>query len=410
MYFLYNLSINRKVKYLEKDSKNGTSEFLYYTWLDSLSNGIIVLSKSERKLLFINQRVKKDIILIEFVEQYQLCRYKNQNKCHNKEVCNCKVCIINKLMDKVVENKQSQYLDSFIFKNKYTISLKIIETGEFFIIEILKIQKEDLKNQILLTYFNKTSDMIFYKNQNLEYCFVNDEYLKFFKLNSEDEIIGKTDKELMSNELFKYCRKSDLETIGNGYYYSYEKSNEKNYQVKKEFIHGGILGIIKDITNEKKLEEIIKIDTLTGLYSRRYFNDTIKKIYKDEKKVYLILIDLDDLRKINNTFGHVRGDKYLRKLGDILREFPKIQFFRIGGDEFGGITDISKDQLETILEMIFKKINTTNLIPKLSISVGVGKINLKNTFLTNYSDIDKILYKVKESGKNNFEFKGEHEE
>ena len=42
--------------------------------------------------------------------------------------------------------------------------------------------------------------------------------------------------------------------------------------------------------------------------------------------------------------------------------------------------------------------------------MGIGKLNLKKSFLTNYSDIDKVLYKVKENGKNNFEFKGEHEE
>ena len=410
MYFLYNLSINKKTKYFEKDSKNGTSEFLYYSWLDSLSNGIIVLNKNERKLLFINQSIKKDIVLIEFVEQYQLCRYKNQNKCQNKEICNCKVCVLNKLIDKVFENKQPQYLDSFIFKTKYSISLKIIEAGEVFILEVLKVDKKELKNQILLTYFNKTTDMIFYKNQNLEYSFVNNEYLKFLNLNIEDEIIGKTDKELMDNNLFEHCRRSDLKTIENGFYYSYEKNNGKNYQVRKEFIHGGILGIIKDITNEKQLEERVKVDTLTEVYSRNYFNDVVKKIYEEKKEAYLILIDLDDLRKINNTFGHVIGDKYLRKLGNVLKEFPKVQFFRIGGDEFGGITDISRSQLEITLKIIFEKINALSLIPKLSISIGIGKIDLKNSFLTNYSEIDKILYKVKENGKNNFEFRGESEQ
>ena len=260
-----------------------------------------------------------------------------------------------------------------------------MEVGEFFILEVLKVDKKELKNQILLAYFNKTTDMIFYKNQNLEYCFINDEYLKFFKLNTEDEIIGKTDKELIDNDLFEHCYWSDLKTIENGFYYSYEENNGKNYQVRKEFIHSGILGIIKDITNEKQLEEIIKVDTLTGVYSRNYFNDTVKKIYKEKKEVYLILIDLDDLRKINNVFGHVRGD------------------------EFAGITDISKNQLEITLKMIFEKINTLSLIPKLSISIGVGKIDLKNSFLTNYSEVDKILYKVKEDGKNNFEFRGELE-
>ncbi|MGL5368887.1 MAG: hypothetical protein ACRDAG_11345 [Cetobacterium somerae] len=78
------------------------------------------------------------------------------------------------------------------------------------------------------------------------------------------------------------------------------------------------------------MKEIIKVDILTWVYNHNYFNDIVKINYEERKEGYLILIDLDDLRK----------------LGEALKEFSNIQFFRIGGDEFVGITDISKSKLE----------------------------------------------------------------
>ena len=72
------------------------------------------------------------------------------------------------------------------------------------------------------------------------------------------------------------------------------------------------------------------MDILTWVYNHNYFNDIVKINYEERKEGYLILIDLDDLRK----------------LGEALKEFSNIQFFRIGGDEFAGITDISKSKLE----------------------------------------------------------------
>jgi diguanylate cyclase (GGDEF)-like protein/PAS domain S-box-containing protein len=105
-----------------------------------------------------------------------------------------------------------------------------------------------------------------------------------------------------------------------------------------------IQAIVRDTTDEKRAEEALKtmslVDDLTGLYNRRGFlalaAQEIKTINRMKQKIYLIYVDLDDLKKINDTFGHLAGDKALINMARILRgsfRGPDI-LARIGGDEF----------------------------------------------------------------------------
>ena len=108
-------------------------------------------------------------------------------------------------------------------------------------------------------------------------------------------------------------------------------------------------------------------------------------------------------------YGHLKGDNYLSLLANILKENHKATFFRIGGDEFAVLIKCEGNRncieyIEKIFTEIFnalEKINST-LTPKLSISVGIKKIDLNKDYLINYEETDKLLYKVKESGKNSF--------
>jgi diguanylate cyclase (GGDEF)-like protein/PAS domain S-box-containing protein len=105
-----------------------------------------------------------------------------------------------------------------------------------------------------------------------------------------------------------------------------------------------IQAIVRDITDGKRAEEALKamslVDDLTGLYNRRGFltlaSQEIKSIDRMKQKIYLIYVDLDDLKHINDTFGHLAGDQALIDTARILRgsfRSPDI-LARIGGDEF----------------------------------------------------------------------------
>ena len=77
-------------------------------------------------------------------------------------------------------------------------------------------------------------------------------------------------------------------------------------------------------------------------------------------------------------------------------------FFRIGGDEFAGLIDISKTSPEIVLKSIFEKINSIDINPKISISVGCKRFFLDKTYIENYDEVDNLLYEAKKKGKNKF--------
>lgn len=144
-------------------------------------------------------------------------------------------------------------------------------------------------------------------------------------------------------------------------------------------------------------------DSLTQLFNRNRFNKEIEKIYNNQLESYcLALIDLDNLRELNNKYGHMKGDMYLSKVGEILKKYEKVNFFRIGGDEFAGIINFEKNNIDELFKNIIEEMNYLQWHPKLSISVGVARINLKKTYLENYENVDNLLYIAKSKGKNRY--------
>lgn len=124
-------------------------------------------------------------------------------------------------------------------------------------------------------------------------------------------------------------------TLGDGIHYIKIKNSES--QAKK-------IGLAEDITNSvlerRLLERERDYDLLTGLRNRRAFIRKMNKLFGagDEvlKKAALIMIDLDNLKQINDTYGHDTGDKYIRKAADAFRSYSpeSAVLARISGDEF----------------------------------------------------------------------------
>src|SRR6056297_2302327 len=103
----------------------------------------------------------------------------------------------------------------------------------------------------------------------------------------------------------------------------------------------GFLGIGLDITKRKQKEEEIKrlsfYDQLTELYNRRYFENELKRLDKSRQLPIIIIVgDMDNLKNINDNYGHKKGDEFIKKTGDILNNSVRKEnvVARIGGDEF----------------------------------------------------------------------------
>ena len=119
---------------------------------------------------------------------------------------------------------------------------------------------------------------------------------------------------------------------------------ETRYLKIEEINRGGnVFGVVIDMTetvrHRKQLEEERDIDLLTGLYNRRGAEARLTPLFADPAAMThgaLVMLDADELKIVNDRYGHDDGDRYLRKVADVLGQFPKEHRLaaRVGGDEF----------------------------------------------------------------------------
>lgn len=186
--------------------------------------------------------------------------------------------------------------------------------------------------------------------------------------------------------------------------------------VKNEDAEGNVVceGIVEDISkykqHEKKLQSLTLTDELTKLHNRRGFTTLAEHQLKVAKRhqieTTLFFIDLDDLKWINDTFGHLEGDKALVDIGNFLRNTCRESdvIGRIGGDEFAVFTvGLDKENSNTYVNRLQKKIDDYNLQTprsyKLSVSVGAAYHELKKPFSIDelLSQADTLMYQQKQN-------------
>jgi diguanylate cyclase (GGDEF)-like protein len=163
----------------------------------------------------------------------------------------------------------------------------------------------------------------------------------------------------------------------------------------------------------EKLKDLVTIDFLTKVYNRRAFSHFLKSACKEVKwtaehmsrrqrreHFSLLLIDIDDFKKFNDKFGHLYGDKILKRVANFLsssvREFDIVA--RWGGEEFAIILqEANIEQAKKKAEAILK--NTKRKLP-LTFSIGIIESNPKYTSTQLFKKVDKAVYEAKEQGKN----------
>ncbi|MGL5964031.1 MAG: diguanylate cyclase domain-containing protein, partial [Fusobacteriaceae bacterium] len=377
--------------------------------IENNSNGFIVLNE-KKEIVYANKNIT-DIYGLDTekkVGDYLKCTYTLNEDEHCQNTSNCTFCSINKAINKVIKYKKDEVLSEFLFdssRKKMKLNCKIYSSSNFIVLEFLNLSDEEEKLKYLTRILDHSHDLLFYKDSSLRYKYLNKSFADFFE-KEKTAIYNKTDEELLPENLYSQCLKSDLEAMKKGSYIGVENFGDREYQVLKEFIDGGVLGVVKDITEELKQTRLAEIDTLTNLYNRRRFLKMIDYIYENKiDEYFLLLIDLDDLRNLNNNFGHLKGDEYLKELGNIFNSHSEGLFFRIGGDEFAALIQRDEIKVEHFLKELYEELYDLKLNPKLSISIGVSKINTKISYLENYSIVDKLLYQSKCSGKNCYTLK-----
>ena len=167
----------------------------------------------------------------------------------------------------------------------------------------------------------------------------------------------------------------------------------------------------QDVTAERdqnrRLARAAATDALSGLLNRRGFQDQLEGHLSG--KLTLAIVDADNFKKLNDTFGHAAGDQGIEFIASILRSsFPDaLCLARLGGDEFGVVTPTAPIQETTTAYLKFIS-QISDGIPgdvspplKLTVSVGVAISNVGGTSARELlTTADRALYAAKEAGRN----------
>lgn len=164
------------------------------------------------------------------------------------------------------------------------------------------------------------------------------------------------------------------------------------------------------IDNAEKLKYIAEHDNLTGVYNRAGYDAFYRDLNLD-KTIY-ILVDVDNFKTVNDTYGHMAGDKALKRFSNILvKYFPHDHVCRIGGDEFAILIFNFFDRESVKKELIekFKAIQKDASakekgVCSLTCSIGVAIGTNKDDTDTLYRKADQAMYQIKDKTKSSFCF------
>ena len=156
--------------------------------------------------------------------------------------------------------------------------------------------------------------LLYFKNTSLKYEYVNKGFADLIS-KSADYVIGKSDidlleKNLIPKILYEKCLDSDKKTLIEGHYYGIETMGERHFRVFKEKFDGGLLCIVRDITDEVNATTIAETDFLTGLYNRNKFMNSLlmaQQIIQIVAKIQILQQEIVQKLNTKNTLNQKKN-------------------------------------------------------------------------------------------------------
>lgn len=288
---------------------------------------------------------------------------------------------------------------SSIIKNRIANAIAFMDSMSFYGIE--KILKELPSN-------------IFLKDNECRYVFAT-KYWHHLKKSDDPSwtIRGKIDPEIrkdIQNALEAHKKDMEIIKTGKGATYTIEINEDgiqEFFQIIKQPLFNeagfvtGIIGLINNVTEyellKKRLREQAITDELTGLYNRAFLDEFVKTHDDDCYPLAIISADCDGLKAINDTYGHVAGDEYIKAAVELFRMVlpPKCILFRMGGDEF--LVLLPGTSEETALHLVEQLKEKQKLFQvrnkQLSVSFGVSVMGSRaDNFHTRFTESDRNMY------------------
>lgn len=179
----------------------------------------------------------------------------------------------------------------------------------------------------------------------------------------------------------------------------------------------GYTAIRHDISDKKLIEEMAITDSMTGLYNRRFYTQTINeemnRVKRHGSSLVLMMLDVDNFKLYNDNYGHQAGDSVLNQVANVLKFYTSRSgeyAFRLGGEEFGIlVSDMHEDgsldlaeRIRNAIEMLEIQHEKNDASPFVSISIGIA-LYYSDSMITSdelYKEADNQLYHAKNSGRN----------
>ncbi|MCR5743199.1 MAG: GGDEF domain-containing protein [Lachnospiraceae bacterium] len=250
---------------------------------------------------------------------------------------------------------------------------------------------------------------------NLNIVKAEDDFLRYIgmpSLTSLDEVIPPQDMMLLKNAVFAINTGGNTlscfrirTSSGNLNWIAanVEKLDDKDHPIQME---------LSDIQSLKTAGTSGVLDPMTGLLNKKSITDMAIELTKDgHSNFYFALLDIDHFKRVNDTYGHKRGDAVIIEVAHLIRDIvgPDGTVGRIGGDEFMIILEnVNKrprlrEIMNELKDTIENHYNRSEDDLHLTISVGV---TLYPDYSVDYNELftltDKLLYRAKEKGRNRY--------
>jgi diguanylate cyclase (GGDEF)-like protein len=168
---------------------------------------------------------------------------------------------------------------------------------------------------------------------------------------------------------------------------------------------------IENARRFREARQLADLDALTNLHNRRYFHETLARecarAHRYDRRLALVVFDIDDFKAINDRIGHLAGDAVLAAVAERLQSVVRSADVacRVGGDEFAVILpESAMGDAEQLYKRVQFAVGSRPLGPfeRIHLSAGIAELRSEDDAKTLFERADEALYRAKEQGKGRF--------